>query len=309
MNIEQLRYLREINNCRSMNKAGENLHISHQAVAAAIKSLEQELNVQLLERNPRGASLTLAGKQLLDISLDFLHDLDAMFYKDREQKEKVSVKIAASVQTINSFIVAALKKITDFKIISVFTECSDNETIIDLVVKERCEVGFCTRFLLSGQNEESYQRQLQRRYGEELEIRAAGALEVVCELSEHHPLAYLEKIPFRKLKKIPLIFFYPRLSLNEVSEYKYRKENNDVGSSSLVELFKEYNFCFESTEALYWQALDENSVGVVIDNGIMRNIKGYKRIPFEPTAYFEVCAVRQKKEKYTAAENAVYFLK
>jgi len=52
----------------SMAKAASELAVSHPAVSRAIRDLEHTLGVQLLERNPRGITLTPYGRAMIDRS-------------------------------------------------------------------------------------------------------------------------------------------------------------------------------------------------------------------------------------------------
>lgn len=58
MRTDQIIYLNEINRRSSLHQASENLHISTQALSLSIKSLEEELGFQILERSRTGVTLT-----------------------------------------------------------------------------------------------------------------------------------------------------------------------------------------------------------------------------------------------------------
>ena len=65
MRIEQLEFLVEIEHWHSMKLAAEQLHISPQALSAAVKNVEKELNVPIFHRSYKGISLTKEGKYIL----------------------------------------------------------------------------------------------------------------------------------------------------------------------------------------------------------------------------------------------------
>ena len=65
MRLEQLQYLVEISNSKSISIASENLYISQPALSRAVKNLEEELGVTLLFRTVDGVRLTKAGQALL----------------------------------------------------------------------------------------------------------------------------------------------------------------------------------------------------------------------------------------------------
>ena len=64
MKIEYLVYLREITNCRSISAASKRLFIGQTTLSAIVKSMEEELGIQIYERTSSGVSLTPDGEYL-----------------------------------------------------------------------------------------------------------------------------------------------------------------------------------------------------------------------------------------------------
>jgi DNA-binding transcriptional LysR family regulator len=64
--LRHLRYFVAVAEERSYTRAAERLHVVQQSVSAAIKQLEMELGVQLLNRTSRRVELTPAGEALLE---------------------------------------------------------------------------------------------------------------------------------------------------------------------------------------------------------------------------------------------------
>ena len=54
MRIEQLAFILEIHRHNSMKAAAEHLFITPQALSSAVKSLEEELNIQIFHRSNNG---------------------------------------------------------------------------------------------------------------------------------------------------------------------------------------------------------------------------------------------------------------
>lgn len=65
MNIRDLYYLIALDEEKSFRKAAEKCHVSQPTLSTQIKKLEDELNVQLIERNHKNTNLTEAGQQAL----------------------------------------------------------------------------------------------------------------------------------------------------------------------------------------------------------------------------------------------------
>ena len=77
MRIEQLAFILEIHRHNSMKAAAEHLFITPQALSSAVKSLEEELNIQIFHRSNKGITLTEDGKLFIrfaESTIDNYHD-------------------------------------------------------------------------------------------------------------------------------------------------------------------------------------------------------------------------------------------
>ncbi len=75
MDLNNLKVYYEVCKNRSFTKASEGLFISQSAVSIQIKKLEQNLGVQLIERDSKNFRLTLAGKKVYKMSKDIFGKL------------------------------------------------------------------------------------------------------------------------------------------------------------------------------------------------------------------------------------------
>ena len=76
MELRQLRYFIAIAEEGSFSRAAHRLHVSQPPLSTQIKSLETELGVRLLERTPRGVTLSGAGAAFLEEARAVLARLD-----------------------------------------------------------------------------------------------------------------------------------------------------------------------------------------------------------------------------------------
>lgn len=78
MRIEQLEYLTAVSRHGSLRRASQHLHVSQPAVSEAIRNLERELGVTLLDRHRSGARISRAGVDLLQPMADVLDSVDRL---------------------------------------------------------------------------------------------------------------------------------------------------------------------------------------------------------------------------------------
>ena len=65
MTIQQIRYVMKIAETGSMNRAARMLGVKQPSVSIAVAELEQELGIVIFDRDPKGMTLTDAGKEFL----------------------------------------------------------------------------------------------------------------------------------------------------------------------------------------------------------------------------------------------------
>ncbi|MEZ5650223.1 MAG: LysR substrate-binding domain-containing protein [Burkholderiaceae bacterium] len=80
MNLQQLRYLREIVRCDlNLTRAAERLHTSQSGISRRMLELEEELGIQVfVRRGRRLVGLTQAGESALSLALQALESVEAM---------------------------------------------------------------------------------------------------------------------------------------------------------------------------------------------------------------------------------------
>lgn len=95
MDIPHLKYFVEVAKQKNFTRASETLHVSQPSISKMIKSLEEELNVTLLDRSERQVELTDAGKVVYDQAVKVLQTIEAIpsFVNDIVHVKKGTIKI------------------------------------------------------------------------------------------------------------------------------------------------------------------------------------------------------------------------
>jgi LysR family hydrogen peroxide-inducible transcriptional activator len=76
MNLRDFQYLVALAETRHFGRAAEQSHVSQPTLSAQIKKLEQQLGVQLVERQPRKVALTDIGERIVARARRILHEVD-----------------------------------------------------------------------------------------------------------------------------------------------------------------------------------------------------------------------------------------
>jgi DNA-binding transcriptional LysR family regulator len=99
MRIEQLEYFAAVTRYGSLRRAGERLHVSQPALSEAIRKLEQELGVTLLDRHRAGARISPAGRELLQPIVDVLESVERL---KAAAGDKLATRRLLRIGTVNA---------------------------------------------------------------------------------------------------------------------------------------------------------------------------------------------------------------
>jgi len=141
--LRNLSYLQEVAKTKSINKAAENLYISKSALSAALKNLEEEFGVPLLNRSVHGVSLTEAGEMAVDRASLIFNILDGMRDECASCNEmKQPLTFYTEVEFANSILPYIISELKAFqKNRYVVTRSANFDEIIDAVKEDANNVG------------------------------------------------------------------------------------------------------------------------------------------------------------------------
>lgn len=107
--LRRLRYFVKVGELRSLTRAAQVLHIAQPALSHHIRALEEELGLQLLERGPRGVTLTEAGVHLLHEARETLSRVRTMVERVKAETATPEGEVIIGVgQTIGSLLMVPL---------------------------------------------------------------------------------------------------------------------------------------------------------------------------------------------------------
>lgn len=100
MKIENMRYIIEVSKYKSINKASKSLFMNQRQLSRIIAMTEEELDMQIFERTPRGVVVTDAGREIIkkfEVIVDAYESLQHMNTEERERNLSGKIAIFSDV--------------------------------------------------------------------------------------------------------------------------------------------------------------------------------------------------------------------
>lgn len=202
MTLQQLLYVLTVSDEGTMNKAAEKLFVSQPTLTSAIRSIEQELHIQIFNRTSHGVTLTNQGREFLTYARQLYQQYELLKgrYEDgsiRRNKFRVSCQhysfaTKAFVQTVRKFGTSKY----DFAI-------SETKTmhVIEDVGNSLSEIGI---LYLSNHNRHFMEKQFEEW---NLEFHHLTYCDAYVYLYKEHPLAKQKSITYDELLSYPNMTF------------------------------------------------------------------------------------------------------
>ncbi|WP_158734764.1 LysR family transcriptional regulator [Alteribacillus sp. YIM 98480] len=112
MDIKQLRYFCTVADEGQITKAAKKLHMAQPPLSQQLKKIEEELNIELFERNGRTIELTEAGRVLYKKAKNIMHELEETIVEVQETNEGIRGVLAiGSNKSCFSFLPEQMKKL------------------------------------------------------------------------------------------------------------------------------------------------------------------------------------------------------
>jgi DNA-binding transcriptional LysR family regulator len=129
----------------SLGRAAERHHVSQPAVSMRMTGLERRLGVALLQRDPTGTRLTLAGVRVVEAGRRVLGEMDGFLaaVEALRAEERSLLRVASSLTVAEHLLPAWLGTIyRDVPDVSLTLEVTNSARVIATVAAETVDIGF-----------------------------------------------------------------------------------------------------------------------------------------------------------------------
>lgn len=203
MRSDQLEALVVISRCQSLSAASEQLHISVQALSASVKSLEQELQLTLLERMSKGVTMTKDGLLVVDVAKRFLSEMYKIQYKQEDPR------VLALDQPVAIFTHTKLYELFIPRLI-----CESRQMVpgLQLSVKKHMQQHLLAEAIMQGEMEFAFvfyntMNKGGYRYQKSLTFVPFFECKLVCLAHSNYPISALKTISLKKLLDYPIAIY------------------------------------------------------------------------------------------------------
>ncbi len=191
MKLESLRYFHVTQECGSIRKAADRLHIAPSAISRQIAILERELKLRLFERNPGGVVTTAAGRLLAQHTRSIFHDIGKAqsAIEDLKGLQIGDVTLYAMEGLVSDFLPTLISSFhAKFPGINFNLVLAPTDRIVEALVQNEADIGISFN--------------AKRRH--DITVAARYAEPVSCIVSPHHPLAKARSVTLKTLEQYPL---------------------------------------------------------------------------------------------------------
>lgn len=227
MTIQNLKYMLEIADSRSLSKAARKLFVSQSTLSAALKEMEEDLGVALFQRTNRGVALTYDGEDFIRYAREIVEQTQYLEQRYHARKS-LPMRFAVSTQHL-PFAVRAFIRVfqqTDRDTYDMaIRECDTNSVIHD-VAGNKSELGILAV-------PESHIRTMERLLSSyEIAFEEIDRIQNYVFFRKSHPLAEKEEISLKDLEKYPFVTYDQEIETSHFSEeplfYKVLSKNLHV---------------------------------------------------------------------------------
>lgn len=229
MQIRALIYFDELVRAGSMRQAADNLNVAPTAVSRQIDNLEHFFGAQLVERSPRGVTLTSAGELLAARAGRTLRELDHVhrLIDDLKGLQRGKVTIVANGAVVANLLAPALAEFSlRFPKLRFEVSITTARAAMEAVANAEADIAV-TLFAAA-------------TAGTKRRLRARVVYDAI--LAPHHALAALAEVPLAELIRHPLALPDPSFGFRQAFDAVFAREKltlDPVFVTGSLEMLKE----------------------------------------------------------------------
>ena len=236
--LNQIRYFQAVVRCGSFTEAAEECHISQSAISQQIKTLEQELGVDLLVRANRKFTLTPAGEHFYKKTLILVADFDRLVQETVRvaRRDNAELRVGYLKNYAGSAVQTAVAHFSEkYPDVKVHLVGGNHEDLYEALQSDKVDIAI------------SDQR---RAFSDNYENCSLAHIACCAEIASRNPMSVLESITPEDLKNTPCILISSKKQ--QKTEQTYFSEIIGIQSDFLIA-----------------SSLDEARLMVVQNNGYM----------------------------------------
>ena len=210
MKLTQLRYFQAVGKYKNFTRAAEEMHVSQPSITVAVKELEKELNIDLLQRNSKKVTLTAEGQYFLNQSSEILDKLDFLVQEMKDKKDcKNYIKLGLPLQ-IGTYLMPILLDEFNALYPEIHLDICERGALelSEMVRKEELDLA------VLGEDEED---------GRGLVWKVLRFSQVCFCVSKKHPLAARTSIKLSEVAEEPVVMLSKGYYINRVVQRNFNK--------------------------------------------------------------------------------------
>ena len=203
MRLEQLQQIIEIEKQQSISKAARALYMAQPTLSGSLNSLEDEIGIQLFERNPSGVVPTAEGKEILQIAKQIIESCSYILNyrtQSRELYGEVKLMITQAYGFLFSDILLEFKN--RYPKAGLNLQVSPPEKIIEALTHGTSNIGVTLWELLPEQNQQALKEA-------DLQYETFGSHPMMLYVSQDNRFAENDSVTLQELRQEQFIAYSP----------------------------------------------------------------------------------------------------
>ena len=251
-----------------MSLAAENLYVTQSAISNAIKKLEEELGILVLDRLKNGVYLTAAGQEILHIGKNILLEVKEVeqIAAKYQKQEAAAYEGKLTIEMSPQFMLYLIPDV-----VANFRKCYP-QIMLDVYERNPAEIyknlneqQFDLYFFLMISKVDDEEKMQALFWGSDYEIQPLGTYRLYAYVDEGHPLAALDSVSLSEL--LPYT----------IGMLQYDQNDQEHVTRIFGEIKPPYVFRTNSIYLLLDQIKKGQCIGIVPSVGNVPN--GLKRVP------------------------------